>query len=433
MDPTGWKAIALRDCGKWYSGGTPSMSHTEYWGGEIPWISAKSMNSIWISDSDERVTQLGAANGTRIVPANTIFILVRGSGLFKRIPVGISTREMTFNQDLKAVVPYDFVKPEFLLYWLLAKEQVLLEMVEFTGIGAGRLATELLMNMEVRLPSLEEQERVIRLPFAIDDELRLLKRMSHCVERFAGSLFKSWFVDFDPVRAKVEGKKPFGMDDETAALFPDSFEDSELGKIPKGWRKGVLQDIAEITMGQSPPGDTYNDAGNGLLFYQGVADFGERFPSRRIYCSAPTRFAEPGDILLSVRAPIGRLNVAFERCSIGRGNAAIHPKGEYESFIFYQMKQTQSQWSEFEAGGTVFGCANRDDVHSFRILLPPVELMQAFSRIIAPFDHLYRNRHIESQTLANLRDTLLPKLLSGEIRIPADKVQKIGSGKVGAQ
>jgi type I restriction enzyme S subunit len=131
--------------------------------------------------------------------------------------------------------------------------------------------------------------------------------MNQTLEAMAQVLFKSSFVDFDPVRAKAEGRTPAGMDAETESLFSDSFENSVLGEIPRGWRIGKLNDIADIAMGQSPPGDTYNDAGEGLPFYQGIRDFGFRFPSRRIFCTAPTRLAETNDVLLSVRASVGAL------------------------------------------------------------------------------------------------------------------------------
>jgi len=111
----------------------------------------------------------------------------------------------------------------------------------------------------------------------------------------------------------------------TAELFP-AMQDSELGEVPEGWGVGTLGDLCDINMGQSPPGTTYNEIGDGLPFYQGITDFGFRFPSRRVYCTAPTRFAEEGDVLLSVRAPVGSLNVADERCAIGRGVAALRLK-----------------------------------------------------------------------------------------------------------
>ena len=138
--------------------------------------------------------------------------------------------------------------------------------------------------------------------------------MNETLEATARAIFKSWFVDFDPVRAKAEGGDP-GLPDDVAALFPDSFEDSELGEIPMGWNPSNIG-LAEfdLTMGQSPPGETYNETGNGLPFFQGRRDFGFRYPSNRVYCAAPQRLADHGDTLVSVRAPVGDVNMAMERC-----------------------------------------------------------------------------------------------------------------------
>jgi type I restriction enzyme S subunit len=144
----------------------------------------------------------------------------------------------------------------------------------------------------------------------------------------ARTLFKSWFVDFDPVRAKLDGRQPLGLAPSTAALFPDHFSQEADHVAPKGWRIGTVKDAFDLTMGQSPPGETYNEEGIGLPFYQGRTDFGFRFPTRRIFCTAPTRYAKPGDTLVSVRAPVGDINKADEECCIGRGVAAVSAVGQ---------------------------------------------------------------------------------------------------------
>ena len=160
----------------------------------------------------------------------------------------------------------------------------------------------------------------------LDVKIELNRRMNETFEAMVRALFKSWFVDFDPVRAKSEGRDP-GLPKHIADLFPDRIVDSELGEISEGWHVGSVIDEFDLTMGQSPPGDTYNEAGEGLPFYQGRSDFSFRFPNRRVYCTAPTRFAKAGDTLISVRAPVGDINMASEECAIGRVAAAIHKSG----------------------------------------------------------------------------------------------------------
>ena len=149
------------------------------------------------------------------------------------------------------------------------------------------------------------------------------------------------------------------MDDDIMALFPDSFEDSELGKIPKGWEVKTLGECFSLTMGQSPPGSTYNDHGQGLPFFQGRTDFGFRFPENRKFCTAPTRVAQLGDTLVSVRAPVGDINMAWEQCCIGRGVASLRHKSASSSFTYYFAWAIQEKISVYEHTGTVFGAINK--------------------------------------------------------------------------
>jgi type I restriction enzyme S subunit len=233
----------------------------------------------------------------------------------------------------------------------------------------------------------------------------------------AKALFKSWFVDFDPVRAKAEGR-PTGLPAKISDLFPDSFEDSELGEIPRGWQVGCLSDCCEITMGQSPPGDTYNDEGDGLPFYQGKTDFGFRFPGRRIYCSSPTRQASIGATLISVRAPVGSANIAREICSIGRGIAALKSRQSADSFIYYLIGTLQGVFESYNSEGTVFGAINGKDLASIQVVAPSTEAIAAFNSQCLPMDESIQSNTLETEHLTTIRDTLLPKLISGEIRIP---------------
>ena len=180
---------------------------------------------------------------------------------------------------------------------------------------------------------------------------------------------------------------------------------------------GSLGELCEIVMGQSPPGETYNEMGEGLPFYQGIRDFGFRFPSRRVYCNAPTRLANEGDVLLSVRAPVGSLNISSEKCAIGRGVASLRINGQHYGFLYYLMKETQWGWEKYAAEGTVFGSATKKDVQNFSTILPPTQTISRFNEAVFSIDQMISNNEIQSRTLAAIRDALLPKLLSGEIRV----------------
>ncbi len=169
-----------------------------------------------------------------------------------------------------------------------------------------------------------------------------------------------------------------------------------------------LGSIARIIMGQSPPGTTYNEVGEGLPFYQGVVDFGNRYPSRRVYCTAPTRIAEPGDILFSVRAPIGRVNIATEHCSIGRGLAVVRPHdpNDREFVEFVLCAGTSHLWDMFEGGGSVFGNARRDDLESLEIVWPAVQERRAIATILGALDDKIELNHQMNQTLEAMAQAL---------------------------
>ena len=267
------------------------------------------------------------------------------------------------------------------------------------------------------MPPIAEQKAIAHILGTLDDKIELNRKISETLEAMAKALFKSWFVDFDPVRAKAGGR-PTGLPAEISDLFPDSFDDSELGEIPSGSEVGCLSDCCEITMGQSPPGDTYNEVGEGLPFYQGKTDFGFRFPGRRVYCSAPTRQTSMGATLISVRAPVGSANIAREVCSIGRGIAALKSRQSADSFVYYLVGTLQGVFESYNSEGTVFGAINGKDLASIQIVVPSTEAIAAFNFQCLPMDESIQSNTLETEHLTTVRDTLLPKLISGELRIP---------------
>ena len=277
---------------------------------------------------------------------------------------------------------------------------------------------------DLLVPPPSEQKTIAHILGTLDDKIELNQRMNATLEAMARALFQSWFVDFDPVRAKLDGRQPAGLDAATAALFPAHFQESPLGHIPQGWSAGTLIESFNLTMGQSPPGDTYNEDGEGIPFYQGRTDFGFRFPTRRIYCTAPTRYAKSGDTLVSVRAPVGDINMADEECCIGRGVAAVRHKSGAVSFTYHSMANLSPDFARFEAEGTVFGSINKQNFENLSFVNPPPEVVAAYEKFAAPLDdQIYTLEH-QSRSLDALRDSLLPKLLSGELRVVVSAIEE---------
>ena len=292
-----------------------------------------------------------------------------------------------------------------------------------TGTTVLGISQRELRKVEIPLPPLQEQRCIAHILGTLDDKIELNQQMNETLEATARAIFKSWFIDFDPVKAKIEGREPPFMDTETASLFPSALQNSPLGKVPKGWEVTTINEDFNLTMGQSPPGSTYNEDRKGMPFYQGRKDFGFRYPTRRVYCTTPKRFAEKGDTLVSVRAPVGDVNMANEKCCVGRGLASLRHKTGSRSYTYYTMQSLQEVFSRYEAEGTVFGSINKTDFQTLSQLSPPNEIIEAFERLIFPLDQSVENNENESRTLAQTRDTLLPKLLSGEIRV--DEISEV--------
>lgn len=175
-------------------------------------------------------------------------------------------------------------------------------------------------------------------------------------------------------------------------------------------------------MGQSPSGETYNETGNGSVFFQGRAEFGERFPITRLYTTAPKRMAMENDILMSVRAPVGDINIAIEPCCIGRGLAAIHSKNSHQSFLLYTMKSLKNQLEVFNGEGTVFGSINKEALNNLSIKIPDETIIDNIDEILSPLDLKIKNNFMENLALKNIRDSILPKLMSGEIDVSNLKI-----------
>lgn len=197
------------------------------------------------------------------------------------------------------------------------------------------------------------------------------------------------------------------------ALYANMFLQTPFEKCTDG----VLSDIAVITMGQSPKGDTYNEDGVGTVFFQGRGEFGFRFPTRRLFTTDPKRMAQANDVLMSVRAPVGDLNVAYEPCCIGRGLGAIRSKDNHQSFVLYTVLSLREKLDMFNGEGTVFGSINRDALNSMPIVIPATEEMNRFEEIVAPMDATIRKNHKEICHLKAIRDSLLPLLMSGELDV----------------
>ena len=414
--PSEWSDVALEDVADELTVGYVGPMASEYVDDGIPFLRSLNVDPLRINKNDLKFITPefhSRIRKSRLTPGDVVIVRTGKPGACSVVPGWLADANCS---DLVIVRCGPQLDNRFLAYYVntVACDHVAAHLVgavqQHFNVGSAR-------TLRLNLPPLAEQKAIASILGALDDKIELNRRMNATLEAMARALFQSWFVDFDPVRAKLDGRKPEGMDKATAALFPDAFEESSLGPVPKGWKAGTLVEGFNLTMGQSPPGDTYNEEANGLPFYQGRTDFGFRFPTRRIYCSAPTRYAKPGDTLVSVRAPVGDINMANEECCIGRGVAAVRHNSGSISFTYHSMANLYPDFARFEAEGTVFGSINKDSFEKLRFVIPPTDIVFAYERQAGPLDEQIRTLDSQSRTLANLRDTLLPKLLSGELSV----------------
>ncbi|MBW9070625.1 restriction endonuclease subunit S [Agrobacterium pusense] len=364
---------------------------------------------------------LETAGGTKDQPTGrTVFLSDRHFSQ-KNVPLTCAS----FSRFLR--VKGDLVNPRYFFWYLQSiyeSREMLPYHIQHTGVARFQY-TDFASQWRVPIPNLSYQSAIADVLGSLDDKIELNRRMNETLEAMAQAIFRDWFVDFGPTRRKLEGAtdpltimgglvKDAERAQALADLFPAAFGDDGL---PAGWKTVELAESFDSVMGQSPPGTSYNESGNGLPFFQGRRDFGFRFPQRRVYCTAPGRIAEENWTLISVRAPVGDVNRTKERCCIGRGVGAIIHKQKLTSLTYYTILELKPLLARFDGDGTVFGSINQKQVRSLPVIFASFEIMREFETLVSPMDELIRTRSEEIETLAATRDLLLPKLMSGEIRL----------------
>ena len=296
---------------------------------------------------------------------------------------------------------------DFLFYWLnsnLFKKQIL-----NNNIGAVQKAItiDFLKKVDISLPDIPNQQSIAAVLSALDKKIALNKQINARLEEMAKTLYDYWFVQFDFPDANGKPYKSSGGE--------MVFDETLKREIPKGWEVKSLNQVADIVMGQSPDGASYNLEQEGTIFFQGSTDFDWRFPNVRQYTTSPTRFAQKGDILLSVRAPVGDLNISPFECCIGRGLAALRSKSGNNSFLFYVMKYFKTVFERRNTEGTTFGSITKDDLHSLKLVAPADNVLEKYNEIASKYDEMIFIRSQQNHQLPQLRDFLLPMLMNGQV------------------
>jgi type I restriction enzyme, S subunit len=279
------------------------------------------------------------------------------------------------------------------------------------GATMPNLNTSILAACPFLIPPPAEQQAIARILGALDDKIELNRRMNETLETMARTLFKSWFVDFDPVRAKADSRE---LTPDVTALFPNGFDQEQM---PLGWHLGPLSELASVVMGGSPPGETYNELGVGVPLVNGPVEYGDFFLEKKKWTNQPTRLSRKGDLILCVRgSTTGRHAFADDEYCLGRGVCAIRALGSAQALVNRLVLDGLPELLAMTTG-SVFPNLSSEDIKSFSVVIPPSSIVELYCELAAPLDQRIWNNVSESWTLSALRDALLPKLISGELRV----------------
>lgn len=376
----------LKDiCLKIGSGATPRGGKEAYCDEGISLI--RSQNVLDFTFSHDGLAHINEKQAEKLsnveVKSQDILLNITGDSVARACAVDVRVLPARVNQHVAIIRPNeDEVLSSYILFYLQMMKPYLLQ-IAAGGATRNALTKGMIENLELEVPDILFQKKIVSILDDIQEKIRENKEINKNLEQQAQAIYQQMFID----------------------------------NASSDWTEGTLSDIADITMGQSPSGSSYNEDGNGTIFFQGRAEFGFRFPTVRLYTTEPKRMACANDTLMSVRAPVGDLNVAHTDCCIGRGLATIHSKNNHQSFVLYTMFSLKKQLDVFNGEGTVFGSINRNSLNEMPLLIPSSEKLDEFEALVAPMDAAIRNNYDEICRLEQLRDSLLSKLMSGELDV----------------
>lgn len=380
-------------------------------------------------DGVRRISESDYLDWTKkLLPQGNDVIVVRrcNSGESAHIPVGL---KCAIGQNLVVLrADGERVLPQY-LRWLLRGNEWWSEVGKYINVGAvfDSLRCRDIPNFELPIPSLKRQREIALILANLDDRITLLRETNTTLESIAQALFKSWFVDFDPVRAKMEGRQPEGMDEETAALFPDGFEESGLGLMPKGWRIKTIGDVVQAVGGATPSTKNLELWEPGLIHWTSPKDLSnaaspmlldtERRISQEGLEKIGSGLLPVGALLMSSRAPIGYLAITNIPVAINQGYIAIPPGGALPPLFMYFWVKWNMAIIKGHANGSTFMEISKKAFRLIPILLPPANIVDKFCKISHTLFNRIGENERQARALAGLRDALLPRLISGRLRL----------------
>ncbi|HEV2914350.1 MAG TPA: restriction endonuclease subunit S [Pyrinomonadaceae bacterium] len=332
------------------------------------------------------------------------------------------------NKQMRARFDREKIEPDYAYYWFAQPAMVEYIRRQDTGSTIPLINLSVLRNLPIALPPLMEQQEIVGVLKSLDDKIELNQKMNATLEQLARELFKSWFVNFDPVKAKAAGQIPEGMDNETAALFPNELQESEQGVIPIGWNMVALDDLFDL-IGGGTPKTTNPDFWNGDIPWFSVVDAPAdsdvfvidtvKKITRLGLGNCSSRLLRKGITIISARGTVGKLAIVATPMAMNQSCYALDGNfGDY--FTYYSTKRALAMLRQ-NTHGAVFETITRGTFKTVNAILPPIQICQAFERYVSPIMHRIESNLRQSHVLAEIRNMLLPRLISGQLRIPGNE------------
>lgn len=378
-----WTYRPLGELVSFASGGTPSKKRDDYWGGTIPWISAKTLKTENIDTSDLFITEEGLKAGSKIAPKGSILLLTRGSGLFNGIPIARVEKDVAFNQDIKCLDSYGEVENEFIFYWLLSQKDYLMAKVGVTGIGAGKFDLDFLQKLMIPIPSERERKSIVGFASSISEKIRCNAKVNDNLLWQAQALYKDHFIDL----------KPFN------------------GKMPPDWQLGTVSEIIELHDSKRIPLSSRERANLTKIYpYYGatsVMDYVDRYLFDGIYLL----LGEDGTVVDDKGFPI--LQYVEGKFWVNNHAHIITGKNGFTVETLYLLFSLTNVRSIVT--GAVQPKISQANLNNVSVVIPSKAELSTFNSIVQPIFSQIRNLRAESDRLTSTRDILLPRLMSGEI------------------
>lgn len=378
-----WTYRPLGELVSFASGGTPSKKRDDYWGGTIPWISAKTLKTENIDTSDLFITEEGLKAGSKIAPKGSILLLTRGSGLFNGIPIARVEKDVAINQDIKCLDSYGEVENEFIFYWLLSQKDYLMAKVGVTGIGAGKFDLDFLQKLMIPIPSERERKSIVGFASSISEKIRCNAKVNDNLLWQAQALYKDRFIDL----------KPFN------------------GKMPPDWQLGTVSEIIELHDSKRIPLSSRERANLTKIYpYYGatsVMDYVDRYLFDGIYLL----LGEDGTVVDDKGFPI--LQYVEGKFWVNNHAHIITGKNGFTVETLYLLFSLTNVRSIVT--GAVQPKISQANLNNVSVVIPSKAELSTFNSIVQPIFSQIRNLRAESDRLTSTRDILLPRLMSGEI------------------